>query len=126
MRISDWSSDVCSSDLIQQRTAQQRLAARQASATSTYRIWLAGLLGLLGVLAVIVSLLVSRGLVVPIRMLAEAARDIEAGRYRQVRFASPRDAEAGALIRSEELRVGKELVSTCRSSGRPSNIKKKK
>lgn len=85
---------------IQQRTAQQRLAARQASATSTYRIWLAGLLGLLGVLAAIVSLLVSRGLVVPIRMLADAARDIEAGRYRQIRLASPRDDEVGALIRS--------------------------
>lgn len=85
---------------IQQRTAQQRLAERQASATSTYRIWLAGLMGLLGLLAVIVSLLVSRGLVVPIRMLADAARDIEAGRYQQIRLASPRDDEIGALIRS--------------------------
>src|SRR3546814_16101246 len=33
-------------------------------------------------------------------MWAEAARDIEAGRYRQIRLASPRDDEVGALIRS--------------------------
>jgi diguanylate cyclase (GGDEF)-like protein len=85
---------------VQQRTAQQRLAERQAAATSTYRIWLAGLLGLLGLLGVVVSWLVSRGLVAPIRVLADAARDIEAGRYRQIHLASSRNDEMGELIRS--------------------------
>ncbi len=85
---------------IQQRTAQQRLADRQSAATSTYRIWLAGLLGTLGLLGIVVSWLVSRGLVAPIRMLADAARDIEAGRYRQIQLASPRNDEMGELIRS--------------------------
>jgi len=85
---------------VQQSAAQQRLAERQAVATATYRIWLAGLLALLGVLAFFVSWLVSRRLVLPIRMLADAARDIEAGRYQQIQLASPRNDEMGELIRS--------------------------
>src|SRR3546814_19514702 len=36
------------------------------------------------------------------------------------------EAEHGALIRSEERRVGQECVSTCRSRWSPNPIKKKK
>lgn len=85
---------------VQQSAAQQRLAERQAAATAAYRLWLGGLLGLLGVLAFAVSWLVSRRLVAPIRLLADAARNIEAGRYQQVHLASARSDEMGELIRS--------------------------
>src|SRR3546814_7678105 len=80
MRISDWSSDVCSSDLV--TTASFAFGARTANA--------------------------GRG-------------STAGGNHRQnpvrprapVRRATPRAA------RSEERRVGKECVSTCRSRGQP-------
>lgn len=84
----------------QQARAQAQLAQRQEQATYTYRLWLAGLLGLLLILASGLSLLVSRGMVGPIRMLAEAARHVEAGRYRQIALESGRRDEMGALIRA--------------------------
>lgn len=84
----------------QQARAQAQLAQRQQQATDTYRLWLAGLLGLLLIVASALSLLVSRGMVGPIRMLAEAARHVEAGRYRQIALESGRRDEMGALIRA--------------------------
>src|SRR3546814_18811983 len=76
MRISDWSSDVCSSDLLAERFG------------------------------------VSRG---PVR---EACRGLE--RSGLIRFVANRG------VRSEERRVGKECVSTCRSRWSPYHYKKKK
>src|SRR3546814_10949759 len=75
MRISDWSSDVCSSDLIERR------------------ILLVTLFGL---------------------------RDI---REKNVSF---RDVPPTRRIRSEERRVGKECVSTCRYRWSPYHSKKKR
>src|SRR3546814_6609494 len=82
MRISDWSSDVCSSDLPVQRHARRRLEEERQ---------------LLGVA-------LSREVDVPCRIAAVARR--HAG-----------DDFDG--VRSEERRVGKECVSTCRSRWSP-------
>src|SRR3546814_5824722 len=79
MRISDWSSDVCSSDLIQS----------------------------LPVLPVRVRRRV-RG---RLRFLSGSPRD--------GRGPTRHDAQAHAPARSEERRVGKECVSTCRSRWSP-------
>src|SRR3546814_9489734 len=83
MRISDWSSDVCSSDLSAQRRvlgAQCQLAALSALAHSDGG---------------------------PLRRDAEL-KALAVGR-----------AEIGSPSRSEERRVGKECVSTCRSRWPP-------
>src|SRR3546814_2454226 len=74
MRISDWSSDVCSSDLTG-RIARMRLQARRTARLSEVRCRTSG-----------------RGRVRP---------------------------DALRLVRSEERRVGKECVSTCRSRWSP-------
>jgi len=84
----------------QQARAQAQLTQRQQDATDTYRLWLAGLIGLLLIVATALSLLVARGMVGPIRMLAEAARHVEAGRYRQISLESGRRDEMGELIRA--------------------------
>src|SRR3546814_18444478 len=84
MRISDWSSDVCSSDLLDavvlSPDGRRRLAASGLAAINS----------------------------------AETATAIVLGQ--QV---------AADLIRSEERRVGKECVSTCRSRWSPYHSKKK-
>src|SRR3546814_14133532 len=77
MRISDWSSDVCSSDLY----ARERTAFGRAIGEFQGMRW----------------------------KLAEMYRDIEAAR--------------SLLYRSEERRVGKECVSTCKSRWSPSPYK---
>src|SRR3546814_6786501 len=71
MRISDWSSDVCSSDLV----ARRAILRRQAEHLAT--------------------------------------------RGDQRALAAGRDADALDVGRSEERRVGKECVSTCRSRWSP-------
>src|SRR3546814_16731284 len=81
MRISDWSSDVCSSDLQMSRVDSSHIAARKAQDA------------------------------------ADAAGE-------------PRSLAAGSVVasdafRSEERRVGKECVSTCRSRWSPYHEKKK-
>src|SRR3546814_2745023 len=76
MRISDWSSDVCSSDLVDQNLAQQALVAVQSY--------------------------------VAIRQL-RAEFDFRARRLLR------HQPEHALDDRSEERRVGKECVSTCRS-----------
>src|SRR3546814_20733256 len=91
MRISDWSSDVCSSDLV---------AALRAAALDQF--------GQRGV----VQVLDDRRL----QAFAALAGVIDL----DVRQA------LGAVDRSEERRVGKECVSTCRSRWSPSHSKKKK
>src|SRR3546814_8430259 len=85
MRISDWSSDVCSSDLLM-----------SCAGTITH---------VLGRYAI--SLINN----IPIR--------VEQHRIRIVRIHAQRP------IRSEERRVGKECVSTCRSRWSPYHLKKK-
>src|SRR3546814_19097791 len=84
MRISDWSSDVCSSDLSE---ARRRMGTRTV----------------LGV-----SSLASAALLLPVALLAPGP------------FLPP-----GTGQRSEECRVGKECVSTCRTGVSPNHLKKK-
>src|SRR3546814_15435672 len=91
MRISDWSSDVCSSDLITGTRVDMQFLYRQEIALTTImfmEIWNWTPFSFIIMLAGLVSL--------------------------------PREPQAAAQIlgasrRSEERRVGKECVSTCRS-----------
>src|SRR3546814_3031069 len=87
MRISDWSSDVCSSDL--------RNVTRRVKAPSTPP-------------AVTASVTVSKR-----RGIALTHHKIELTAQHLHRFA------AANPLRSEERRVGKECVSTCRSRWSP-------
>src|SRR3546814_11621474 len=102
MRISDWSSDVCSSDLVRRPLVQ-----------------LGGRAGLLDA-----TLVQHQDAVGERHRLFLVVRDEQhGGRYRVqdfLQFAAQR------LARSEERRVGKECVSTCRSRWSPYHIKKKK
>src|SRR3546814_18609043 len=98
MRISDWSSDVGSSDLRPRPMRPQRLRGTAAA--------LALALGLLPVLV---------GFVVPASYLVWETVERVAGAG-----VSPQ-----LLARSEERRVGKACVSTCRSRWAPDHSQKK-
>lgn len=89
----------------QQIKAENALNQRQQRVTETYRIWLTGLLAMLIMLATAVSFMVSRLLVQPIRALAEVARNVEAGRLRNLQLSSRRNDEIGDLIRSFALMI---------------------
>src|SRR3546814_2619259 len=91
MRISDWSSDVCSSDLV---GLDQRLNA------------LGEALALVGTLSGTIDALARQTDYLALNATIEAARAGDAGRGFRV-------------VRSEERRVGKECVSTCRSRWSP-------
>src|SRR3546814_12722282 len=102
MRISDWSSDVCSSDL----------AARVAAARGDSD------LDALHVLRVMAEQ-------DPVHTLMQRAGADPKSVVDAVDLRLPQGREQGAYSRSEERRVGKECVSTCRSRWSPSHIKKK-
>src|SRR3546814_12750251 len=89
MRISDWSSDVCSSDLIEAAFMRGGDAALDGHAA------------------------------VALRHAAEAVVG------HQTDAASDGDGACGLFLRSEERRVGKECVSTCRSRWSPTPYKQK-
>src|SRR3546814_18557274 len=106
MRISDWSSDVCSSDL-SPATAGAEYIAITESAT--------------GGEAVKVGKRVAAGEQV-------AHMDIHRGEAGAIERRSHFGLTVDTLLaqyRSEERRVGKDGVSTCRSRWSPSNYKKK-
>src|SRR3546814_7531231 len=90
MRISDWSSDVCSSDLLQRPNQQSRLAQVVE--------------GLMGDYADETS----------IKVL-----DTSVDEALQVACELERRGEVDVFVRSAERRVGKECVSTCRSRWSP-------
>src|SRR3546814_18396372 len=99
MRISDWSSDVCSSDL--RNRARRRLRDRLYAATGGGQS----------------------------RRAEKAVRSLGSPPFRPMgrRFAKrcgPSAARRAERPRSEESRVGKECVSTCRSRGSPYHYKK--
>src|SRR3546814_12870952 len=100
MRISDWSSDVCSSDL--DRPSPTNEGARR-----------------------MVSDTIRRGAVRPLESIALGGM----GPDPLPRTLVPMKATSGPLPlgddRSEERRVGKECVSTCRSRWSPYHSKKK-
>src|SRR3546814_15349170 len=106
MRISDWSSDVCSSDLIALADAVGALDAGDAALRADRAI---------AHLAIHADLIDRRldigavGMAVDEHALARAPAEQLIERH-------PRRL---GLDRSEERRVGKECVSTCRSRGSP-------
>src|SRR3546814_11109216 len=107
MRISDWSSDVCSSDLVRR---DARCVAEEGE--SEFRLALQQ------------------------QRVAEVVQRLHRGRVHRRRplVVALRQVVAAELVigrgkpihRSEERRVGKECVSTCRSRWLPSHYKKKK
>src|SRR3546814_20070857 len=90
LRISDWSSDVCSSDLIYSKFID--------------KLWRA----------------------VCVRLLGEMLEALKDGRDLYFGDALLHDDGIALVKRSEERRVGKECVSTCRSRWSPYQYKKKK
>src|SRR3546814_19874718 len=96
MRISDWSSDVCSSDL---RLPDEAQRDQVTLAVGNADLALHGLF----------------------RFVGHPRADHDRARQQQQSVIG--DADAGA--RSEERRVGKECVSTCRSRWSPYHKKKK-
>src|SRR3546814_13261256 len=113
MRISDWSSDVCSSDL--QRLTDRGYRAQVVNASVSGETTAGGLARLPALLAhhhpdvVLIELGGNDGLrAQPIAKLRDNLQQL-------VALAK----KAGAQARSEERRVGKECVSTCRSRCSP-------
>src|SRR3546814_11853718 len=130
MRISDWSSDVCSSDLAagpgndrppaagreEHRSRRRRRACRRhlSRASSRQRADAEG----------------GNGLIASLKgILAASAADhavIDVGGVGYLVLASARTLSLLGAVRSEERRVGKECVSTCRYRWSPYPSKKKK
>src|SRR3546814_13591493 len=115
MRISDWSSDVCSSDLVylmsnvvsSNRSGSRRATRRPRSAADfAERLQGRGRYGF------------------SLRELAEATGLSHAAAGAQLKRLLPRIVPR--YQRSEERRVGKECVSTCRSRWAPDPQKKNK
>src|SRR3546814_18469378 len=118
MRISDWSSDVCSSDLLHR---YYRQLARYACAFALLADVSMALLG--GSLKRRERLSARLGDILSQMYLASAVlkRFEDDGRQ-----AADAPLAHWSLPRSEERRVGKECVSTCRSRGCPYHLKQKK
>src|SRR3546814_14288685 len=106
MRISDWSSDVCSSDLNSQEVAAQRSLILNG-------IMLAAAVGFTIIGFVIVQWRVSG----PIQRMTGAMKRLADRDLEVIIPYVDRGAELGE--RSEERRVGKECVSKCRSRWSP-------
>src|SRR3546814_19667239 len=120
MRISDWSSDVCSSDLIalEEPVHQSLRAGGEAELPVARR--------LLDVLAPLTKLVVGQG--VQISALGQVLQGLLVGGHDIARLHPGHEVlRIGAVLaelneavdRSEERRVGKECVSTCRSRWSP-------
>src|SRR3546814_16614705 len=96
MRISDWSSDVCSSDLLIQRRLDEGI------------LW---------------PLPLREGRIRRVSLYLAFGNRAQAGpaaqQLAQVLTKSAQDYAASAVNRSEERSVGKECVSTCRSRWSP-------
>src|SRR3546814_16441857 len=98
MRISDWSSDVCSSDLV------SRIPVALDGSCSGLQHFSAMLRDEEGGAAVNL-------------LPAERPQDV----YKRVAVRAQEMADATPVYRSEERRVGKECVSTCRSRWSPAH-----
>src|SRR3546814_18072202 len=106
MRISDWSSDVCSSDLV--ALTQRTVFVHEELGHDEQRDALDAIGRVGGLREHQVDDIVGQV------MLARRDEDLGAG-----------DRMAAVAVRSEERRVGKECVSTCRSRWSPYLLKKK-
>src|SRR3546814_18844344 len=110
MRISDWSSDVCSSDLAV--VAVGAIVAPSSHTQTAHgrghrpyeRGWLVGF----GLSLLLADLRVTI-----------ASDDAESGFLSRITYLSTLEYRMKRVIRSEESRVGKECVSTCRSRWAP-------
>src|SRR3546814_14001434 len=124
MRISDWSSDVCSSDLLGGPAAiavgGSLLAAAQAGAFANIP-----LLADIEPWRIVLLLFAVSSLLLPLALLTIR----EPPRGAATNVDSPEDLAwfvyASAFLRSEARRVGNECVSTWRSRGSPDLEKKK-
>src|SRR3546814_17841746 len=105
MRISDWSSDVCSSDLLARALAAPRLAGGRGQRE----------IGV-GVRRDEIEFDLGRDDRFPALVRIEAEHFLEDRARRDVDFGA---VAVGRVGRSEECRVGKECVSTCRSRWSP-------
>src|SRR3546814_11034334 len=124
MRISDWSSDVCSSDLVLNISSiHARLTKPNFIAYATSK---AALSGMTRAMAVELGARVRVNAIEPVAidtpMLRAGFEGNDAG-YEQLRIFHPVKAIGS---RSEERRVWNEWVSTCRSGWSPYNEKKNK
>src|SRR3546814_16766763 len=99
MRISDWSSDVCSSDLESRQRADIVLGRPPFN-------------------------IISMPQRDQLRLVFEALDEHEAVRVIVLRAEGEHFSSGGDIKRSEERRVGKECVSTCRSRWSPCHYKK--
>src|SRR3546814_11334374 len=106
MRISDWSSDVCSSDLVEHARDRKRITASPSRADGAVR----------ALRAVVNYLRAERDLDLP-----DVARKINAanGWGKVARRRRALTGEALPEFRSEGRRVGKGCVSTCRTRWSP-------
>src|SRR3546814_15588724 len=109
MRISDWSSDVCSSDLLGARESDDLTRIRGIDATLADRLRVAGIRTFADIEAIPANAetALEREIGVPAGTIAEQ-------RWRELALLLLEGRES-----SEERRVGKECVSTCRSRCSP-------
>src|SRR3546814_14997333 len=114
MRIRDWSSDVCSSD-------------RSGSGKSVSMLALMGLIAWPGVVRADKMMFAGRDLLA----MSPSERRRLTGKDMAMIFQEPTTSlnpcftvgfQIMEALRSEELRVGKECVSTCRSRGSPYHL----
>ena len=82
-----------------EKDAVATLSQRSEQAIQRNLLWMAGLFGVLLLLGFAVSMLLSRGLLRPVRDLAEAARRMESGHF-DLGLDSQRKDEIGDLIRA--------------------------
>src|SRR3546814_12388353 len=122
MRISDWSSDVCSSDLVVAAPQVFRqVAVEQAGDVDGHRVEVAGDEG--GGLEELLAAQRLGRLAQGLGLDAGGARGL--GQRLRIRLQAGLRIGGLAGGRSEERRVGKECVSTCRSRWSPDHNKKK-
>src|SRR3546814_15001486 len=98
MRISDWSSDVCSSDLLVEHTITREIAEKVVIVRTIEDE------------AAVVDDIAGKAALGPARAELEVA--VAFGAHAALEHAGQHQPAVG---RSEERRVGKECVSTCRS-----------
>src|SRR3546814_16658540 len=112
MRISDWSSDVCSSDLVDPKAFADRPGRRGAcgAAIIEHQAFEDDLEG------------IGAALGAPLR--EDPIADLAIPKLDRLIFVATHTFAPDRLARSEERRVGKECVSTCRSRWPPNHEKK--
>src|SRR3546814_13507435 len=120
MRISDWSSDVCSSDL-DARAAGLAVVPLKGVALHALELYAPGERPMADI-----DLLVREGDAGMAVAMLQGLGYVESYAQWKHRVFKPADGQPVPGLRSEERRVGKECVSTCKSRWSPYTSKKKK